>query len=141
MSSVILLIACGLAVVVDVRERRIPDALTAPAAVALLAAGAARDPARLAAGALAAAFLGLPALLRPDGMGLGDAKLAGVLGLGLGPPVALALLVALGAGAGYGAILAVRRGLAAARVATVPFAPFLAAGAGVAAVWASRGPP
>jgi leader peptidase (prepilin peptidase)/N-methyltransferase len=74
-------------------------------------------------------------------MGLGDAKLAGVLGLGLGPPVAVALLGALAAGALYGAGLAAVRGVAAARVATVPFAPFLGLGAGVAAIWASRGPP
>jgi leader peptidase (prepilin peptidase)/N-methyltransferase len=137
----IVLAACAAAVVVDVRERRIPDRLTAAAALALLACGAGREPARLCAGALAAAFLGVPALLRPDGMGLGDAKLAGVLGLGLGPPVALALLVALAGGTAYGAGLAARRGVAAARVATVPFAPFLALGATVAAVWASRGPP
>jgi leader peptidase (prepilin peptidase)/N-methyltransferase len=137
----IVLAACAAAAAVDVRERRVPNALTAGAALALLAAGAARDPGRLAAGAIAAGFLGVPALLRPAGMGLGDAKLAGVLGLGLGPAVALALLVALAAGTLYGAGLAVRRGVAAAREATVPFAPFLALGATVAAVWASRGPP
>jgi leader peptidase (prepilin peptidase)/N-methyltransferase len=141
MTIAILLAVCVVAVVVDLRERRIPNALTAGAALALLAAGAARDPARLAAGVGAAAFLGVPALLWPGGMGLGDAKLAGVLGLGLGPPVAVALLGALAAGALYGAGLAAVRGVAAARVATVPFAPFLGLGAGVAAIWASRGPP
>jgi leader peptidase (prepilin peptidase)/N-methyltransferase len=140
-SLAIVLAACAVAVVFDVRERRIPNALTGGAAAALLAAGAVRDRERLVAGALAAAFLGLPALLRPEGMGLGDAKLAGVLGLGLGPLVAVALLAALAAGTAYGAAFAVARGVGAARVATVPFAPFLALGALVALVWASRGPP
>ena len=141
MTFAIVLAVCALAVVFDLRERRIPNALTGGAAVALLASGAARDSERLIAGALAAAFLGLPALLRPEGMGLGDAKLAGVLGLALGSPVVIALLAALAAGTAYGAGLALARGMAAARVATVPFAPFLALGALVAVVWASRGPP
>jgi leader peptidase (prepilin peptidase)/N-methyltransferase len=137
----IALIICAAAVVCDLRERRIPDVLTGCGAMAALACGAVEDPARLAAGAGAMAFLGIPALLRPEGMGLGDAKLAGVLGLCLGPPVALALLGALAAGTLYGAGLAAVRGVAAARVATVPFAPFLALGALGAAVWASSGAP
>jgi leader peptidase (prepilin peptidase)/N-methyltransferase len=140
-TSAILLLTCLLAMGFDVRERRIPNGLTGGAAVALLAVGAAGEPERLAAGALAALFLGVPALLRPDGMGLGDAKLAGVLGLGLGPPVAMALMGALAAGTLYGAGLALTRGVTAARVATVPFAPFLVLGAAVAAIWAWQGPP
>ena len=141
MTIAILLPTCLLAVVFDLRERRIPNALTGGAALALLGAGAAGDSRRLAAAALAALFLGVPALLRPDGMGMGDAKLAGVLGLGLGPPVAVALLGALAAGTLYGAGLAVTRGVAAARTATVPFAPFLVLGAGIAVIWAWQGPP
>jgi leader peptidase (prepilin peptidase)/N-methyltransferase len=136
-SIVIVAITCLAAVATDLRARRIPNALTAGAALALAACGAAH----LAAGVLAMLFLGLPALLRPDGMGMGDAKLAGVLGLGLGPPVAVALLVALAAGTLYGAGLAAGRGVAAARAATVPFAPFLAVGAATAMIWATRGPP
>jgi leader peptidase (prepilin peptidase)/N-methyltransferase len=127
--TAVLLAALAAAVAYDMRERRIPDAITLPAAIIALAAGAAADPARLAAGTGAAALLGAAALARPDGMGLGDAKLAGVMGLALGPPVATALLVACAAGTAYGAALAARRGVAAARAATVPFAPFLAAGA------------
>src|SRR3982750_1672515 len=90
------------------------------AALALAVAAGGADPVLLAAGTGAFAFLGLAALLRPDGMGMGDAKLAGVMGLALGPPVALALLVALGAGTLYGALAGAR---------TMPFAPFLAMGA------------
>src|SRR4051794_29375101 len=127
--AIILAATLAAAVVYDLRERRIPNAVTAPAAVAALCAGAAQDPARLGAGAGAAAFLGTAALVRPDGMGWGDVKLAGVLGLVLGPPVAVALLIAFAAGTLYGMTLVVRRGLVRARRATVPFAPFLALGA------------
>jgi len=135
--AVILAATLAAAVVYDVRERRIPNLVTAPAAVAALFAGAAHDPARLVAGAGAALFLGLAAVLRPDGMGWGDVKLAGVLGLVLGPAVAEALFVALASGTLYGLTLALRRGLVRARRATVPFAPFLALGA----VWVFLVPP
>jgi len=135
--AVILAATLAAAVVFDLRERRIPNAVTAPAAVAALFAGAAHDPARLAAGAGAAAFLGLAALVRPDGMGWGDVKLAGVLGLVLGPPVAVALLIAFAVGTLYGLALALRRGLVRARRTTVPFAPFLAVGA----LWVWWAPP
>ena len=119
MLAAILFAALALAVVYDLRERRIPNAVTGPAALLALAAGGA-DPVRLAAGTGAFAFLGLAALLRPGGMGMGDAKLAGVVGLALGPAVAVAILVACAAGTAYGL---------AARAATLPFAPFLAVGA------------
>src|SRR3954468_2134760 len=128
----ILLAALAAAVACDLRARVIPNAITAPAALGALAAGG-----HPGAGALAAAFLGAAALARPDGMGLGDAKLAGVMGLALGPPVAAALLIACAAGTAYGAALALRHGVAAARAATVPFAPFLAVGA----LWACLAPP
>jgi leader peptidase (prepilin peptidase)/N-methyltransferase len=120
-------------VLVDVAERRIPNAVTGPAAVAALVLGTTLDPggapARLAAAAGATAFLLVPALLRPAGMGMGDVKLAGVLGLCLGPPVAVALLGALLAGTLAGAGVALRSGLGRARRATLPFGPCLALGA------------
>ncbi|WP_210493450.1 A24 family peptidase [Patulibacter sp. SYSU D01012] len=124
------------ATVVDLRERRIPNAVTLPAAVAALVAGLALDgdgtPARVAWAAAAAGFLLVPALARPDGMGLGDVKLAGVLGLCLGPAVAVAVLAALVAATAWGAGLALRRGVGAARRTTLPFGPYLAAGGLVA---------
>jgi leader peptidase (prepilin peptidase)/N-methyltransferase len=116
-------------VVTDLRARRIPDVLTVPAALTALALGG--DP---WAGLVAAGLLGAAALTSPEGMGLGDAKLAGVMGLCLGPAVVSALLAACALATLYGLVLAVRHGLAAARVATVPLAPFLAAGTGVALV-------
>jgi leader peptidase (prepilin peptidase)/N-methyltransferase len=64
-------------------------------------------------------------------MGLGDVKLAAVLGLYLGIPVATALLVAFGAGALAGLVMVVVGGWEA-RSRAIPFAPFLALGALVA---------
>jgi len=129
------------AALVDLDRRLIPNALTGPAALAAVALGVALDPGgqveRLAAGALAGGALLAAALARPDGMGLGDVKLAAVLGLLLGAPVAVALLVALACGVLAGAVVVARVGLAAGRRAAIPFGPSLAAG-GVAAVLAGR---
>jgi leader peptidase (prepilin peptidase)/N-methyltransferase len=117
---------------IDIAHRRIPNAVTLPATGAALVAGTLLDPAgelgRIAAAAGAAVFLLIPALLHPQGMGIGDVKLAGVLGLCLGPAVAVALLVALLAGTAFGLVLAVRSGVRAARSATIPFGPYLALG-------------
>jgi leader peptidase (prepilin peptidase)/N-methyltransferase len=85
-------------------------------------------PERLLAGLGAAAFLFAAALVRPEGMGLGDAKLAGVLGIYLGAAVLDALVVAFAAGSLAGLALLARHGWKA-RTRTIPFAPFLALGA------------
>ncbi len=67
----------------------------------------------------------------PRGMGMGDAKLAALMGLFLGRAVAPGLLIGFLAGAIVGVALIVRGG-AAARKQAVPFGPFLALGAVVA---------
>ncbi len=133
----LLALAVGAAAsVTDLRRRVVPNRLTAAGAVAAVAVGAvvdpAGEPARLAAAAGAGGLLLAAALVRPDGMGMGDVKLAAVLGLCLGPPVALAVLAACLAGCAAGTVVAVRHGWRAARAATVPFAPCLALGATVA---------
>ena len=83
---------------IDLDHKIIPNRLTLPAAVLAVVLGTALDPGgeveRLIAGGVAALVLGLPALLKPSGMGMGDAKLVGVLGLYLGAAVAPAFLVA-----------------------------------------------
>ena len=94
--------------VYDVRERRLPNALTLPGAVLVLAvaAGAGRGlPALAGAGLLVALYLAVH-LVTPAGMGAGDVKLAvgiGALTGAFGPDVwllaavAAPLLTALGA--------------------------------------------
>ena len=127
--------------VTDLRERRIPDAAVASTALMALAVCAlawpGTIPERLGAAAGAGGFLLAAALLRPDGMGLGDVKLAAVLGLFLGRAVVPALLAALALGALAGLALAARR-RASPRAQTIPFAPFLATGAAVAIATANN---
>jgi leader peptidase (prepilin peptidase)/N-methyltransferase len=125
----------GVVTISDLRTRLIPDG---PLAVSLgLALGVCalnepgELPGRLAAGACAAGFLLAAALIRPDGMGLGDVKLAGVIGVYLGAAVGVAMLVAFASGSLVGLALIARRGWAA-RSRTIPFAPCLAIGALVA---------
>ena len=85
----------------------------------------------LIAAAAAFAALFLVALAYPRGMGMGDVKLAGVMGLYLGKAVAPALLIGFAVGALYGLALIARHG-AEARKQAVPFGPFLALGGIVA---------
>ena len=82
----------------------------------------------LIAAAAAGGFLLVVALLYPRGMGMGDVKLAAVMGIFLGRAVAPALLIGFAAGAIYGIALIARHGQAA-RKQKVPFGPFLALGA------------
>lgn len=118
---------------IDLDTRIIPNRLTLPAAVLAVVLGTALDPGgeveRLIAGAAAAAVLGLPALLRPSGMGMGDAKLVGVLGLFLGAAIVPAFFVAFVAGTVVGIAIIMRKGMSQGRKTAVPFGPFLALGA------------
>lgn len=121
---------------IDLEHRLLPNVLTGPAAVLAIVLGLALDPGgepeRLVAGAAAALFFLLAALAYPGGMGMGDVKLAGVLGLFLGAPVVVALLVALVSGVVAGVAVVARKGVADGRKTAVPFGPFLALGGVVA---------
>jgi leader peptidase (prepilin peptidase) / N-methyltransferase len=123
--------------VADLRARLVPDRALAVATLIIVPVAAALEPASLPERGLAAlgagGFLLAAALIRPGAMGLGDVKLAGVLGLYLGRGVAAALLVAFVSGSLLGLALIARHGWAA-RSRTIPFAPFLSLGALVALV-------
>jgi leader peptidase (prepilin peptidase)/N-methyltransferase len=127
--------------VIDLRWRRLPDPLTLPAypaAALLLAVGALAIPggprhflSALAGMAAAWLFFALLAFVHPAGLGWGDVKLSGVLGLYLGwlgaAAVAAGLLGAfvLAALAGLGLIAAGR----ATRKSQIPFGPLMLASA------------
>jgi leader peptidase (prepilin peptidase) / N-methyltransferase len=115
----------------DLERRIIPNKILLVAAVLGTAIVAVSDPASLPERAIAAAAAGgllfLAALAYPRGMGLGDVKLAAVMGLFLGRNVAPAILVALLAGSAVGLAMIARHG-AAARKQAIPFGPFLALG-------------
>jgi leader peptidase (prepilin peptidase) / N-methyltransferase len=121
----------------DLRARIVPNRALAVATLIIVPLAAALEPASLPERGLAAlgggGFLLAAALIRPGAMGLGDVKLAGVLGLYLGRGVAAALLVAFVSGSLLGLALIARHGWAA-RSRTIPFAPFLPLGALVALV-------
>jgi leader peptidase (prepilin peptidase)/N-methyltransferase len=123
-------------VLIDLEVRLLPNAITLPAAVVAVVLGTVLDPSgeveRLLAGAAAGGFFLLAALAYPRGMGIGDVKLAAVLGLFLGRAVAAALLVALVAGVLVGLAIIARKGAAQGRKTAVPFGPFLALGGLVA---------
>jgi leader peptidase (prepilin peptidase)/N-methyltransferase len=115
----------------DFKQRIIPNKILLVAAVLGAAIAALGDPGSLPERAIAAAAAGgllfLAALAYPRGMGLGDVKLAAVMGLFLGRNVAPAILVALLAGSLVGLAMIAREG-AAARKKAIPFGPFLALG-------------
>jgi leader peptidase (prepilin peptidase)/N-methyltransferase len=122
--------------VIDLDVKRIPNALTAPAAVLAIVLGALLAPSdlpeQLAAGAAALIFFLLPTLLSKKGMGMGDVKLVGVLGLYLGRAVAPAIFIALILGVVVGAAVVARKGVTSGRRTKIPFGPFLAVGALIA---------
>jgi leader peptidase (prepilin peptidase)/N-methyltransferase len=127
--------------VIDARTKKIPNRLVYPAVLAAAAviavgdlAGGGLDAVSAAIGFLAYGVgLLIIALIAPRGMGMGDVKLAALIGLVLGSlsleyvAVAVAVGILLG---GVGAIVALLLG--AGRKTGIPFGPFLAAGAAVA---------
>jgi leader peptidase (prepilin peptidase)/N-methyltransferase len=117
---------------IDLDHFRIPNVITGPAALAIVGLALVLDPSsvpeRLIAGALACAVFYVIIIAYPKGMGEGDAKLAGVLGLALGSAVGPAIFAALLAGSATGVVLSVRHGVAVARKIKVPFGVFLAFG-------------
>jgi leader peptidase (prepilin peptidase) / N-methyltransferase len=117
---------------IDLDLRLIPNRITLPAAVAALVAGVLLDlghvPEQLIAGAAAGGFFMLAAVAYPRGMGMGDVKLAGTMGLFLGRAVAPALFAALIGGVVVGAGIIAVKGAREGRRTAVPFGPFLALG-------------
>jgi leader peptidase (prepilin peptidase)/N-methyltransferase len=86
------------------------------------------------AGFGAALFLFLAVLAYPGGMGMGDVKLALLLGVALGATVPVAMMVGLVSALVPSVVLFSRHG-SAARKMRIPFGPFLAFG-GVVALFA-----
>jgi leader peptidase (prepilin peptidase) / N-methyltransferase len=123
---------------IDLDHRLLPNKIVYPLAAYGVLATLLVDRADLAenlvAGAGAFTFLFLAVLAYPRGMGMGDVKLAGAMGIYLGLSVIPALLIAFLAGSVVGLTMIAREG-ASARKKAVPFGVFLALG-GIVAVLA-----
>jgi leader peptidase (prepilin peptidase) / N-methyltransferase len=124
---------------IDLEYRIIPNtlmiigAVLAPAIVLLTAPDDILE--YLIASVAAGAFFFVFAFAYPRGMGMGDVKLAAVLGLFLGRAVGPAIFIALVTGTLVGALVIARKGVQEGRKTAVPFGPFLALG-GVVALFA-----
>jgi leader peptidase (prepilin peptidase)/N-methyltransferase len=118
---------------IDIDHQIIPNVIVGPSAVVALVILGLTDPDaipdHLIAGAAAGAFFFLAVLAYPRGMGMGDVKLAAVMGLYLGSSVAPALLAAMLSGTIVGGVVMARKGVAEGRKTKIPFGPFLALGA------------
>jgi len=119
--------------VTDLERGVIPNQIVLPAAAIVLVANTVRDPSAewAIAGAGAALFLLVAALAYPGGMGMGDVKLALLLGVALGRTVPVALMVGMVSALVPSVALLVRHGTAA-RKMKIRFGPFLAFGGLVA---------
>jgi len=124
---------------IDLEHRIVPNRIVVPAAAVALVAQLVREPSvEWPLAALGASFfLFVAAVAYPRGMGMGDVKLALLLGAVLGWSVAAGLMIGMIAALGPAIVLFARHGSAARRVA-IPFAPFLAFGA-VVALFAGNG--
>jgi len=120
----------------DITHRIVPNRIVVPAAAIVLVAHTALDPSpQWAVAALGASgFLFVAALAYPSGMGMGDVKLALLLGAMLGKLVAVGLMLGMLFALVPSVVLLARHG-SAARKMGIPFAPFLALG-GVVALFA-----
>jgi leader peptidase (prepilin peptidase)/N-methyltransferase len=121
---------------IDAEHRIIPNRIVVPAAAIVLVANSALTTSpQWALGALGAAgFLFAAALAYPAGMGMGDVKLALLMGAALGKTVSVALMVGMFAAMVPGLYLFARHGKAARKLG-IPFGPFLAVGSVVALFW------
>jgi leader peptidase (prepilin peptidase) / N-methyltransferase len=121
---------------IDLEHRIIPNRIVLPATIVVLVANTLRDlsPEWALAALGASGFLFAAALIYPAGMGMGDVKLALLMGAALGKTVPVALMAGMVAAMIPSLVLFARHG-AKARKMGIPFGPFLAIGSVVALFW------
>lgn len=142
LDALVAAVFCALLVAVsatDLEHRIIPNRIVVPGAAVVLAAQTALHPSpEWALGALGASgFLFIAALAYPKGMGMGDVKLALLMGAMLGRTVGVALMLGMVLAMVPGLVLLARHG-SAARKMGIPFGPFLALGSVIALFWGGR---
>lgn len=135
-SSHFLVLAMGCAyflliALIDLKYRLVLNLMTYPAIILVILAGVLGQPDQLLpillGGGFAFGIFYLTALLRPGDLGMGDVKLAALLGVLFGfPNVLYALLIGGGVGAAVALFLLLRQH---GTKFTMPYAPFLCVGA------------
>lgn len=135
LAALVMVLALVPVTTIDMEHKLIPNVVVFPAAAIALVAMVLDNPAKwwvpVSAAAGAGGFLWLLGKVKPGGMGLGDAKLALLLGAVLGASIIPAFFIAFLAGSILGAILMAKFGMQA-RKYQIPFGPYLALGAIVA---------
>jgi leader peptidase (prepilin peptidase)/N-methyltransferase len=120
---------------IDAERRILPDLIVLPSFLIVLASNIALEPNRavewVAASLGASLFLFLALLAYPKGMGMGDVKLALLLGAALGKAVSVGMMVGMLSALVFSVFLFAQHGMGA-RKMYIPFGPFLAFGALVA---------
>ena len=123
------------AAAIDLNHRIIPNLINLPGAVAVYVLSVAAQPDRwlefLLGGLGCMLFLGVAWVVFPAGMGLGDVKMALMIGFGLGKYAFLAMFVGFMASTVLSLFLIARHGKQARKMG-FPFGPFLAFGTVVA---------
>jgi leader peptidase (prepilin peptidase)/N-methyltransferase len=116
---------------IDLDRRLLPNVIVLPTLALVLILQIAFYPDRtlewVLAALAAALFFFIPLLVYPSGMGMGDVKLAALLGAVLGKAVAVAIFAGLLAAAAVALVVVAREGLGA-RKKAIAFGPFLAFG-------------
>jgi leader peptidase (prepilin peptidase) / N-methyltransferase len=117
---------------IDIDRRVIPNRIVLPSTAVVLAAQIAFYPGQAAEWLLAAAavafVMSVPGLISPGSIGMGDAKLAMLIGAALGQDVAMAIMLGFVLSLPV-ALALLARGGQAARKQHIPLGPFLALGA------------
>jgi leader peptidase (prepilin peptidase)/N-methyltransferase len=121
---------------IDLEHRIIPNRIVIPATIVVLVANTLLDlsPEWILGALAGSGFLLAAALVYPAGMGMGDVKLALLMGAALGRNVSVALMAGMVAAMIPGLFLFARHG-SKARKMGIPFGPFLALGSVVALFW------
>jgi leader peptidase (prepilin peptidase)/N-methyltransferase len=143
----LLALACAILVVIDLAVYRLPDVITGPMYPILLVAltvqaAVGGDWSRLGRAAAGGAVLAVGylvlALIVPSGLGLGDVKLAGLLGVFLGwagwPNLFVGTLAAFALNALVAVVLLLSRQVT--RKGATAFGPWMVAGAAIGTLWA-----
>ena len=123
---------------IDLNHRIIPNAINFPGAFVVFAVASVAQPGRILEFVLGGLgcflFLGVAWAISPKGMGLGDVKMALMIGLGTGRYAFVAMFAGFLASTALAVYVLASRG-SEGRKTTFPFGPFLAFGTVIALIW------